>query len=95
MGFKKKQRKKFKPIDIIYKPTKRIEIEPLCYFSDDISKAYSSLNSKGKKECQECINAFSVIIAINFLFWKQGEKDIWKIAQEGQELFIILITKTQ
>ena len=32
----------FKPIDIIYKPTKRIEIEPLCYFSDDISKAYSN-----------------------------------------------------
>ena len=29
---KKKQRKLFKPIDIIYKPTKRIEIEPLCFF---------------------------------------------------------------
>ena len=35
-----------------------------------------------------------VIIAINFLFWKRGEKDIWKIVQEGQELFIILITNT-
>ena len=46
---KKKQRKMFKAIDIIYKPTKRIEIEPLCYFSDDISKAYSSLPSKRKK----------------------------------------------
>ena len=49
---------------------------------------------KEKKECQERINAISVIIAINFLFWKQGKKDIWKIVQEGQELFIILITKT-
>ena len=39
----------FKLIHIIYKPTKRIEIEPLCYFYDDISKAYSSLHSKGKK----------------------------------------------
>ena len=39
----------FKPIDIVYKPLKRIEIEPLCYFSDDISKAYSSLHSKEKK----------------------------------------------
>ena len=29
--FERKQRKKFKPIDIIYKPTKLIEIEPLCY----------------------------------------------------------------
>ena len=45
---KKKQRKIFKPIDIIYKPTKPIEIEPLCYFSDAISKAYSSLYSEGK-----------------------------------------------
>ena len=36
----------------------------------------------------------SIIIAINFLFWKQGKKDIWKIVQEGQELSIMLITKT-
>ena len=47
--YQKKQRKLFKPIDIIYKPTKHTEIEPLCYFSKDISKAYSSLHSKGKK----------------------------------------------
>ena len=38
----------FKLIDIIYKPTKHIEIETLCYFSEDISKAYSSLHSTGK-----------------------------------------------
>ena len=86
----------FKPTDIIYKPTKRIEIEPLCYFS----KPYSSYIQKDKKECQERIivinvlNAINVIIAINLLFWKQGKKDIWKTVQEGQELFIILITKT-
>ena len=47
--YKKKQRKLFKPIDITYKPTTHIEIEPLCYFCEDISKAYSSLHSKGKK----------------------------------------------
>ena len=47
-----------------------------------------------KKECPGSINASSVIIAITFLYWKKGEKDIWKIVQEGQELFIILITKT-
>ena len=29
--YRKKQRKLFKPIDIIYKPTKHIEIEPLCF----------------------------------------------------------------
>ena len=47
--FERKQRKLFKPIHIIYKPTKSIEIEPLCYFSDDISKAYPSSYSKGKE----------------------------------------------
>ena len=57
--YQKKQRKLFKPIDIIYKPTKRIEIEPLCFFSDDMSKAYSSLCSSGEKmhrahKCYQC-----------------------------------------
>ena len=48
-----KQRKLFKPINIIYKPTKSIKTEPLCFFSDDISKAYSSPYSKGKKRNNE------------------------------------------
>ena len=58
--YQEKQRKIFKPIDVIYKPTKRIEIELLCYFYDDISRAYSSLHSKGKKgmsrahKCHQC-----------------------------------------
>ena len=64
--YQKKQRKMFKPIDIIYKPTKHIEIEPLCYFLEYISKAYSSLHSKGKKVYQECTKPISVTIAINF-----------------------------
>ena len=57
--FEKKQRKLFKPIDIIYKPTKSIETEPLCYFSDDTSKPYSSSYSKRKEmrrahKCYQC-----------------------------------------
>ena len=49
----------FKSIDVIYKPTKNIEIELLCYFSDDISKAYSSLHSVGENmtrahKCYQC-----------------------------------------
>ena len=44
--YARKQRKKVKPINIIYKPIKHIEIETLCYFSDDISKAYTNLYSK-------------------------------------------------
>ena len=50
----------FQSIDIIYKPTKRIEIELLGYFSDDIAKAYSTFYSKGKDgmrradKCYQC-----------------------------------------
>ena len=55
----KKQRKIFKPISIIYKPTKCIEIELLCYFSNDISKAYTNLYSKPNQikrayKCYQC-----------------------------------------
>ena len=58
--YERKQRKMFKPIGIIYKPMRRIEIELLCYFSDNISKSYSSFYSKGKKgmirvhKCYQC-----------------------------------------
>ena len=64
--YQKKERKKFKVIDIIYKPTKNIEIEPLCFCSNDISKAYSSNYSKGNKNYRAnkiyqcfCCNHFS------------------------------------
>ena len=40
--YDKKERKNFEPLDIIYKPIKNLEIEPLCYFSTDISQAYSA-----------------------------------------------------
>ena len=90
--FERKQRKLFKPTDIICKPTKSIEIEPLCYFSDDISKAYSSLHSVGEKitrahKCYQCYycNKFFIFI---------GKKDTWQIVQEDQVLFIILIIET-
>ena len=81
----------FKPIDIIYKPTKRIEIEPLCYFSDDISKAYLCLHSKGMSRAHKCYQCY---YCNEFFILETRRKDIWKIVQEGQELSIILITKT-
>ena len=59
--FARKERKNFKPIDIIYKPTKNPEFSPLCYFTEDISKAYSCcefLQCKDKTKraysCYEC-----------------------------------------
>ena len=59
--YARKQRKNFKPIDIIYKSTKHIEIGPLCYCSDDISKAYTTFYSRSNRTnlaranfCYEC-----------------------------------------
>ena len=53
--FVRKERKNFKPIDIINKPTKNPEKSPLCYFTPDISKTYHNLYSSGnKKNHQYC-----------------------------------------
>ena len=57
--FARKEKKTFKPIDIIYKPAKNPEITPLCYFTQDISKAYINFyNVKDKMRrahgCYEC-----------------------------------------
>ena len=49
----RKEKKIFKPIDIIYEPTKNPEKSPLCYFPPDISKAYHNLYSTGNKVEQQ------------------------------------------
>ena len=64
--FARKERKRYKPIDIIYKPTKNPEISPLCYFTQDISKAYHNFYSVvdktesgfGSYECCYCRKFF-------------------------------------
>ena len=57
--FARRERKNFKPIDIIYKPTKSPEITSLCDFTQDISKAYINFyNVKDRTNhafgCDEC-----------------------------------------
>ena len=54
-----KQTKKFKPIDIIHKPTKHPEIDPICFYSNDIAKAntnFYSVKNRNKRafSCYEC-----------------------------------------
>ena len=66
VDFNKKQRRNFQPIDIIYIPTKNAQILPECYYTIDISKAYTWLYSKGLKtsrsflayECYYCKKFF-------------------------------------
>ena len=64
MEFVRKERKNFKPIDIIYKPTKNSEFSPLCYFTEDISKAYF-YNVKTKLNAHTVV--MNVSIAENFV----------------------------
>ena len=65
-SFSKLQRREFQPVDIIYAPTKNIEILPVCYYAVDISNAYTALYSEGEKirtaltlyECYYCNKFF-------------------------------------
>ena len=64
--FSRKERKIFKPINIIYKPTKNPEFSLLCYFTENISKTYTNFyNVKDKTkrayssyECFYCRKCF-------------------------------------
>ena len=67
--YQKKQRKNFKAIYIIYKPRKHVEIEPLCYFSEDIFKTYSSFHSKGDKKCLTRAHRFHQCYYCNHFFY--------------------------
>ena len=63
--YSKKIRKKFKPIDIIYKPINSPEKKNLCYYTQDISKAYRNSCGADKishgfsYECCYCRNFFA------------------------------------
>ena len=90
MKTRKKQRKLFKPIDIIYKPTKNIEIEPVCYFSTDIGKACSSLHSKGKQGLARSHQAFECFYCNRFFIVEVRQKRHMENCSGNQGLFIIL-----
>ena len=52
------------------KPTKNIEIEPLCYFSEDISKVYYSLHSEGKRGLKRAHKVYSCYYCNKFFLDK-------------------------
>ena len=61
----KKLRGKFKPIDIIYKPVKKVDAEIKCYFLQDISRVYRNTCDKSEKlshgfayQCYYCNKCF-------------------------------------
>ena len=77
----RKERKNFKPIDIIYKPTKNPEKSSLCYFASDTSKAYHNFIALAIK-LNSNTAYINVIIAINFSKGRKDRKDTQKVARE-------------
>ena len=75
LEYKKKQRKLFKPIDIFYKPTKHIEIESLCFFSNYLSKVYSSSYSRGEKKRTQRAHKVYQCYYFNKFFIEQAKQD--------------------
>ena len=61
-SFNKRERREFEPVDIIYIPTKNVLILPDCYYTINISNAYTALYSEDLKthraftiyECYYC-----------------------------------------
>ena len=59
---KNKEKHEFRPIDIIYKPIKKIDNNVECFFTEDIRLAYRALihrgslkfNSASAKQCYYC-----------------------------------------
>ena len=47
--YRRKLRKKFKPIDLVYKPMRKPNEQIKCYFSRDLSKACRNTCSRGEK----------------------------------------------
>ena len=88
IDYQKKQRRNFKAIDIIYKPRKHVQIEPLCFFSNDISKAYSSFYPKFKNRAHKVYQCY---YCNHFLYLLQNKKDTLKTVQENQVSSTILI----
>ena len=48
-SFSKRERQEFEAVDIIYIPTKNVQILPLCYYTTNVSNAYTALYSEGLK----------------------------------------------
>ena len=61
------------------------------FFQKIFLKHFLLYIQRGKKVYQERTKPISVTIAINSLLLKQGRNDIWKIVQENQAVYIILI----
>ena len=64
--YRRKLRKKFKPIDLVYKPVTKPNEQIKCYFSRDLSKVYRNTCSRGEKlqhgfanQCYYCYKFFA------------------------------------
>ena len=89
--FDRKQNKNFKPIDIIYKPTKHPEFEPICYYSNDIAKAYTNFYSVKNKNKRALVVA-NVTIAENYSSDMKDLQSYYKTFQKFIDISIGLMS---
>ena len=87
-----KLRKKFRPIDIIYKPVKSNDEKILCYIQLIYQKPIQIPGELQKKFLTDM--HLSVIIAVKFLLEQTNKNDILKVAVVFLGLFIISIIRT-
>ena len=88
----KKLRKTFKPIDIIYKPVKKKQIQKLSVIFRWIYRGLIEIHATNVKSCHMDL-ATNVIIIINFLQDQTNTNDIWNIALVFRVLFTVLTIK--
>ena len=91
-SFNKSQRRDFEPVDIIYIPTKNAQILPDCYYTTNISNAYTALYSEGLKN-RRAFTVSKCYYCNKFFRQKHKKEHHLKICSESLELFIIFVLK--
>ena len=74
-------KKKNKPIPIVYKPTKHPEIEPICHYSNNIAKAYTNFYLV-KNKSKRVFSCFECYYCRNFFLRQERQKRHMKIVRE-------------
>ena len=71
-------KKKFKLIDIIYKPTKHPEIEPICYYANNIAKAYTNFYSvKNKNKRATNVQTYKQLLVVTNVTTAEKTKKVY------------------
>ena len=74
LSIKKNKGRHLNQLILFISQQKKYEIEPVCYFSEDISKAYSSLHLEGKKGLARARKVYQCYYCIKFFLTQLKQK---------------------